>query len=223
MYTWLTQSYEQMPGVQINIKAQQEHPPEGRGLFFIGGDITIKNAGTKRTRLRLADGPLFVALVEEPDKAPTGTTAQDPKNFTAKECSDGKLSLEHNPHRFWLSRPKADGRADIELQDEIRPGEEDVFHFLVRVQKAGTYAVMFSSELPTGEETYAWPYEEDQGSCAQKQPSNRWTKFWTTLFFIPNRDNGPHPRWESAASFVNVEDSKPQPSNAQPQASKGSP
>lgn len=72
----------------------------------------------------------------------------------------------------------------ITLFNEIRPGEEDQFHFIVRVKNRGTYALIFSS---IDEESKARPLPEDLGPC------------------VPSTKDPMKPRWESSASFVEGE------------------
>lgn len=198
VYTWKTQwddhKESEKAALQVNISAHQEYPPgtTPKNTFFIGGDIVIKNAGASRTKIGLADGPLFVARVHSSKSIPAGTL-RDPKNPQDVEaaCTEGKIQFDPS-QRFWLSRPLVNDpqRPDIELQDEIRPGEEDVFHFVVKVTGPGTYAIIFSSALTDQEEKDALPYPPANSLC-------------------PDARKSPHPRWESAAYFVEVTQSKP--------------
>src|SRR5947209_3293838 len=47
-YVWRSQRADQMAAVQVEIDAHQAHPPgTGDNEYFIEGDVSLKNAGTK--------------------------------------------------------------------------------------------------------------------------------------------------------------------------------
>jgi hypothetical protein len=198
LYTWAIQweehkknaSEAELISLQINVSAHQEFPPKTnqRKEFFIAGKVIFKNTGTRRTTIRLADGPLFVSQIYS-SKIGSGTL-KHPNELTDQSereaaCDEARTRPER-PLKVFLSRPSVDGRPDIEVQAEIRPGEEDEFHFILRVQHRGTYAVIFSSEISEDEEKRAQPIPENLGPCIDKNRK-------------PMK-----PRWESAAAFVEV-------------------
>lgn len=193
VYTWKTQWDDhkeseqrtqegEKAAIEIEISAKQITPPNTKpnNGWFIGGDITIKNAGTRTEWLKFDKGPLFVARIKSIpnfNKEPKGTNP----------CEERKLILD-TPKAFWLSRPQISDRPDIEVGDEIRPGATDVYHFLINVAQPGTYAVILSLDVPSKESQ--GPALEFYNPCDHRtlKYQNRWE---SSAFFVEVNKKGP--------------------------------
>lgn len=195
LYTWYAQWRDHLasvaPGLQERVFAKQIYPvgtSRNDGLF-IGGCVAIKNAGNKLEYLPLADAPLFVAQVKS-ESIPVGIDSLPTQASDGSGCKNGRLELD-TPKRFVFSRPVIDGRQNIFLGDQIRPGVTEVFHFMVKVTKPGVYAVLFSAKQP--EEKEHWDTENgptEWGACEDKRKEVK-QQF----------------RWESPTYFVEVQES----------------
>lgn len=121
--------------LEITLTANQDKEWDG-GEYLIRGEIKIKNVGLKSANLNMENGALFIAPVQS---IPEGVDAQ------ARENQNGKIRLGKSK-KIWLSRPCVDDltRPNIEYEDQFRPGATDVFHFMLKVQQPGTYAILFS-------------------------------------------------------------------------------
>lgn len=123
---------KEIPALDVHISASQE----GDTGHFIRGRVDIKNVGTQYTTISLDDGPLVVARIKS----------------WGKKDTDGTSHLEFDQEKtFNLARPPAHYREDTLQLAGIRPGATEHLDFLVEVQNAGQYSVMFSAKMSQAE------------------------------------------------------------------------